>query len=307
MARKRRGSPVHGWVLLDKPLHMTSTRAVAIIKRLFNAQKAGHAGTLDPLASGLLPVALGEATKTVPFVMDGAKAYEFTVRWGEQRSSDDGEGEVTGTSAKRPERKEVEALLASFTGTIMQTPPAFSAIRLDGARAYDLARAGKTVKIAARPVIIDKLELTGWPDRDHAVFRVACGKGTYVRALARDMGLALGCLGYVSALARTKVGCFGAHQMIPLAMLEELRHKGADGLKAIKPHLHPLETALDDIPALAVSNEDATRLRQGQPVMLKGRDAPVFAGRLLATAAHQPVAICSYDKGMIRPERVFKL
>ncbi len=219
-AAKKNKRDVHGWVVLDKPVGMTSTHAVAYIKRLFAAKRAGHAGTLDPLASGCLPIALGEATKTVPFVVDGRKTYVFTVRWGEERDTDDAEGRIVHTSASRPDRAAIEALLPRFVGTIEQVPPRFSAIKIDGERAYDLARDGETIEIAARPVTINRLELLETPDPDHAVLAAECGKGTYVRALARDFGRALGGFGHVSALRRSRVSPFVEADMIPLERLE---------------------------------------------------------------------------------------
>jgi tRNA pseudouridine55 synthase len=194
---------VHGWVVLDKPIGMTSTHAVAVIRRLFTAKRAGHAGTLDPLATGCLPIALGEATKTVPFIMDSTKTYRFTVRWGEERDTDDSEGRVVETSDARPAREQIEAILPRFHGVILQTPPRFSAIKIDGERAYDIARDGEVVELEPREVEIDRLDLVDTPDPDHAVFETDCGKGTYVRALARDFGRLLGCRGHVSALRRT--------------------------------------------------------------------------------------------------------
>src|SRR6478609_10380272 len=211
---------VHGWVVLDKPVGMTSTHAVSVVKRAFSAKKAGHAGTLDPLASGLLPIALGEATKTVPFVMDGRKIYQFTVRWGEERDTDDAEGRVDATSAARPSADDIRSLLPSFSGTIAQVPPRFSAIKIDGERAYDLARDGEVVELEARPVEIHRLSLVDIPDPDHALLSAECGKGTYVRALARDMGRVLGCFGHVSALRRTGVGSFREQDGVSLARLE---------------------------------------------------------------------------------------
>src|SRR5437879_4014940 len=205
---KREKRDVHGWIVLDKPIGMTSTHAVAVIKRLFKARRAGHAGTLDPLASGLLPLALGEATKTVPFVMDGRKRYRFTVRWGEERDTDDAEGRVIGTSGARPTIETINACLPAFTGTIAQVPPKYSAIKIEGERAYDLARSGEDVVLEARPVDIHGLTLVDVPDADTAVFEAECGKGTYVRALARDMGRQMGCLGHVPALRRAVGGPF---------------------------------------------------------------------------------------------------
>src|SRR4051794_8806064 len=206
--QKRPKRDVHGWIVLDKPVGMTSTHAVSVLKRLYQAKRAGHAGTLDPLASGCLPIALGEATKTVPFVMDGRKTYRFTVRWGEERDTDDAEGRVTATSDARPSAADIDALIPRFTGTIEQVPPRFSAIKIDGERAYDLARDGEVVELAPRPVEIHRLDLVEVPDADHAVLAAECGKGTYVRAIARDMGRMLGCHGHVVALRRTGVGPF---------------------------------------------------------------------------------------------------
>ncbi len=203
---KKRGVPVHGWVALDKPYGMGSTQALAKVRWLFNAEKAGHGGTLDPLATGLLPIALGEATKTVQWAMEGRKVYRFTVAWGEERNTDDLEGVVTTQSADRPKRLDIEAILNQFQGDISQTPPAYSAIRIGGERSYDLARAGVEVAMEPRAVTIEKLVLSDIPDADHAVFEVTCGKGTYVRALARDMGRMLGCFGHISARRRNTVG-----------------------------------------------------------------------------------------------------
>ena len=224
---KRDKRDVHGWVILDKPVGMTSTHAVAVVKRLFSAKRAGHAGTLDPLASGGLPVAMGEATKTVPFVMDGRKRYRFTVRWGEERDTDDSEGRVVATSDDRPTTEAILALLPRFKGTIEQVPPRYSAIKIQGERAYDLARDGEVVELQPRPVQIYELVLTEQPDKDHAVFEAECGKGTYVRSLARDMGRLLGTYGHVSALRRTACGPFDERDMIPLEELEAVCHRAA--------------------------------------------------------------------------------
>ena len=299
---KRDKRDVHGWVVLDKPVGMTSTHAVSIVKRLFAAKRAGHAGTLDPLASGALPIALGEATKTVPFVMDGRKLYQFTVRWGEERDTDDAEGRVTANSDARPAPEAIRALLPSFTGAIEQVPPKYSAIKIDGERAYDLARDGATVELAARTVQIDRLELIATPDPDRAVLHAECGKGTYVRSLARDMGRALGCFGHVSALRRVAVGPFGAETMILLEQLEALCHRAAAGEASLADALMPVETALDDIPALAVSQADAARLRRGQAVLLRGRDAPNFRGPVYATAVGPPGGPCRAGSRRNRPQ-----
>ena len=224
--RRRPKREVNGWLVLDKPVGMTSTHAVSVVKRLFAAKRAGHAGTLDPLASGCLPIALGEATKTVPFVMDGRKTYHFTVQWGEERDTDDAEGRVVASSAVRPTPEAIRALLPRFTGTIAQVPPRFSALKIEGERAYDLAREGKVVELAARPVDIHRLELVAMPDAEHAVLAAECGKGTYVRALARDLGRELGCLGHVVALRRTAVGSFTQDCAVGLDALRALMITG---------------------------------------------------------------------------------
>jgi tRNA pseudouridine55 synthase len=305
--RRRDKRDVHGWLVLDKPVGMTSTHAVGVIKRLFTAKRAGHAGTLDPLASGCLPIALGDATKTVPFVMDGRKTYAFTVRWGEQRDTDDAEGQVVATSDLRPSPEAIRAVLARFTGTIDQVPPRYSAIKIAGERAYDLAREGAAVEIASRQVNVHRLDLVETGDPDHAMFAAECGKGTYVRALARDMGLALGCLGHVVALRRTAVGPFTENTMISLERLEALCHRAAAGEGSLADALLPVETALDDIPALAISRADAARLQRGQAVLLRGRDAPVFRGLVSVMASGQLVALAEVDRGEIVPKRVFNL
>ncbi len=304
---KRDKRDVHGWIVLDKPIGMTSTHAVSVIKRLFTARRAGHAGTLDPLASGALPIALGEATKTVPFVMDGRKLYRFTVRWGEERDTDDAEGRVTETSGNRPSAEAIRVLLPSFTGSIQQVPPRYSAIKIEGERAYDLARDGETVELAARPVEIARLELVNTPDPGHMVFEAECGKGTYVRSLARDMGRSLGCFGHVSALRRVAVGPFGEKTMIPLEELEALCHRAATGEGNLADLILPVETALDDIPALAVSRAEAARLQRGQAVIVRGRDAPIFRGPVYVTVAGQLLALAEVDHGEIVPKRVFNL
>jgi tRNA pseudouridine55 synthase len=304
---KRDKRDVHGWVILDKPVGMTSTHAVSIVKRLFQAKRAGHAGTLDPLASGCLPIALGEATKTVPFVMDGRKHYRFSVRWGEERDTDDAEGRVIESSDRRPSPDEIRALLPSFTGVIEQVPPRYSAIKIEGERAYDLARDGEAVELHSRPVEIVRLELITTPDPDHAVLEAECGKGTYVRALARDMGRRLGCFGHVSALRRVAVGPFGEETMILLEELEAMCHRAAAGEASLADALMPVETALDDIPALAVSRADAARLQKGQAVILRGRDAPIFRGPVYVTVAGQLLALAEVDHGEIVPKRVFNL
>ncbi|MGB6538008.1 MAG: tRNA pseudouridine(55) synthase TruB [Xanthobacteraceae bacterium] len=306
---KKKKRDVHGWIVLDKPVGMTSTHAVAVLKRLFGAKRVGHAGTLDPLASGCLPIALGEATKTVPFVVDGRKNYLFTVRWGEERNTDDAEGPVIASSALRPDAAAIRALLPRFVGTIEQVPPRFSAVKIAGERAYDLARDGEVVELKPRAVEIHRLELTETPDPDHTVFVCECGKGTYVRALARDIGRALGALGHVAALRRSRVGPFGEGDMILLERIEALCHRAAAGGEKLNlaDTLLPIETALDDIPALAVSEADAARLKRGQAVLLRGRDASVIRGMVAVACGGQIVAIAEGDRGEIVPKRVFNL
>jgi tRNA pseudouridine55 synthase len=298
---------VHGWVVLDKPVGMTSTHAVAVVKRLFSAKRAGHAGTLDPLASGGLPIALGEATKTVPFVMDGRKRYRFTVQWGEERDTDDTEGRVTATSESRPAADAVRALLPRFTGVIEQIPPQYSAIKIQGERAYDLARDGETVALQPRPVEIHHFTLVEHTDDGRSLFEAECGKGTYVRALARDIGRILGCYGHISALRRTLVGPFDEADMIPLEELEALCNRAASGEGSLADALLPVETALDDIPALAVTRADAARLHRGQAVLLRGRDAPQSSGTVYVTVAGRLLALAELGHGELIPKRVFNL
>jgi tRNA pseudouridine55 synthase len=304
MAKKQR-TPVHGWLILDKPYGMTSTQAVGKVRWLFNAEKAGHGGTLDPLASGLLPIALGEATKTVSHAMDGRKIYRFTAQWGEERTTDDLEGEISATSGKRPSREEIESILPRFTGEIMQAPPSFSAIKVDGERAYDLARAGEAVDLAPRPVLIGELKLVA-AEADHATFEVTCGKGTYIRSLARDMGRALGSAAHVSMLRRVAVGPFTEAHMISLENLDDLSHK-APGGNAINGALLPIETVLDGIPALAIDADQARRLRLGQPVLLRGANAPIAEDAVLVTSGGKPLGIGLIEQGSLKPKRLFNL
>jgi tRNA pseudouridine55 synthase len=303
MARRRKGSPVHGWLIFDKPQGINSTRAVAQVKRLYDAEKAGHAGTLDPLATGVLPIAFGEATKTVPFVVEGSKAYRFTVRFGIETDTDDAEGKEVAKSGARPSRSEIEATLSHFTGEITQVPPRFSALKVDGARAYDLARDEEEFELEPRSVSIARLALIAHPDKDHCVLEAECGKGTYVRALARDLGRALGTLGHVAALRRTRVGPFGEENAVSLATLERL----TPDREALLAVLEPVEIALRDIPALAISAADAARLRRGQPVLLRGRDAPILAGTVYATTRGTLVAVGEVSEGELKPKRIFNL
>ncbi len=304
MARRKKGNPINGWVVLDKPVGMTSTQAVGKVRWLFQAQKAGHAGTLDPLATGILPIALGEATKTVPYAVDGQKAYRFTVRWGIETDTDDAEGQVVERSELRPARAAIEALLPSFIGEVLQTPPAFSAIKIDGQRAYDLARQGEVVKLEARPVQIDRLELVDMPDDDTSVFEAECGRGTYVRAIARDIGRTLGCLGHVTALRRTRVGPFEEATAVTIEDLESAAGLDDGGVE-LKSLLRPVESALAELLEVTVSQSDAARLARGQPVLLRGRDAPVVSGEAFALSKGTLIALCEIERGELRPLRVF--
>jgi tRNA pseudouridine55 synthase len=316
---RKKGRPVSGWVILDTPEGMGSTEAVAKVKWLFFADKAGHAGTLDPLASGILPIALGDATKTVPYVMEATKVYRFTVAWGEERTTDDLEGPVTATSSTRPSRKDIEAILPDYIGEISQVPPQFSAIKIAGERAYDLAREGEKVEIAARNVVIDHIELVDIPDEDHAVFEVECGKGTYVRSLARDFGRDLGCYGHVSRLRRLEVAPFSEGESLTIEDLNgareesELETPGENGERVGSRHTFAaldallVETgaALDCLPHVALGDEAAMRVRLGNPVIVRGRDAPAEADEAYVTAHGRLVAIGRIEAGLFKPKRVF--
>nr|WP_211112412.1 tRNA pseudouridine(55) synthase TruB [Azospirillum sp. SYSU D00513] len=312
VARKRKGQPVHGWLVLDKPEGVTSTQALAKVRWLLNAEKGGHGGTLDPLASGVLPIALGEATKTVSYAMDGRKTYLFTVRWGERTTTDDREGPVVERSGVRPDAAAIRAALPDFLGEIDQVPPQFSAIKVDGERAYDMARGGETVELAARRVRIDRFELAGEPDADSATFEVDCGKGTYIRSLARDLARKLGTVGHVTLLRRLRVGGFTLERSISLDDLAAME-QGA----AVERLLLPIETALDDIPALALTEAEAHRLKHGQTVALLTRQdqerlAALQAsagadGAVIALFAGKPVALARVEGAEVRPVRVLNL
>jgi tRNA pseudouridine55 synthase len=309
MSRRKKGDRVHGWVVLDKPLGMGSTQAVAKVRHLFNAQKAGHAGTLDPMATGILAIALGEATKTVPFAMDSDKIYRFTAQWGESRDSDDAQGRVTGTSAARPTREEIEAMLPRFTGTLTQVPPAYSAIKVNGERAYDLAREGEEVVLTPRQVEVFEARLLGVAP-DSAEFEILCGKGTYVRSWVRDIALGLGTLGHVTALRRTRLGGWEEKDAVALDTLTPFMHS-----PAAFAYLKPLVTALDGIPALAVSGPDTVRLRSGNPILIRAnlfarlKDIPgdELQGQIvyLSEEDGSPVALAEIAEGELRPFRVF--
>lgn len=281
MGKRRRGKPIDGWLVLDKPAGLTSAKAVDKAKRAFDAAKAGHGGTLDPMATGVLPIAFGEATKTTRFAMGGAKRYRFTVRWGEARDTDDAQGDVTATSENRPDQAAIEAALSAFTGVIEQVPPAFSAIKVEGKRSYNLARSGEAPDLAARPVEIESLALIDCPDGDHAILEAECGKGTYIRALARDLALALGTVGHISALRRLQVGPFLAENAILLEELADLPEKAP-----IERFLLPIEAALDDIPAVVLTQEEAHRLRCGQPVSIFRRSDRERLETLLALSGN---------------------
>ncbi|RNJ48816.1 tRNA pseudouridine(55) synthase TruB [Methylocystis hirsuta] len=298
MSKKRSDRVVvDGWVALDKPVGLTSTQAVSRLKRIYNAQKAGHAGTLDPLASGILPVAFGEATKTVPFVQDGEKAYRFTVLWGVETDTDDSDGRATRESAARPERAAIEALLPQFVGEIMQTPPQFSAIKIAGERAYDIAREGELVDLKPRAVKIRSLTLID-ASRDDATFVMECGKGAYVRALARDLGRILGCFGHVTALRRTRVGPFLEEDAYTLDEIEN-QNMAAEALLSV-------EAGLAELPCVVVDRDTAARLRRGGSVILRGRDAP-HEGVVYAACGGVPVAFGEIVQGALAPARVFNL
>lgn len=309
MARRKKGDAVSGWINLDKTYDLGSTQAVGRVRRIFNAQKAGHAGTLDPLATGILPIALGEATKTVSFLMDADKAYRFTIEWGRTTASFDREGVTTATSDMRPPVAAVEAVLPEFVGDILQVPPAFSAVKVDGERAYDLARAGEHVELKAREVSIYSARVIDAPDADHVEIAVECGKGTYVRAIVRDIAERLGACAHVSALRRTRVGPFEEETAITLELLEDLSHKA----RCVEALL-PVETALDDIPELAVTAEDAFKLKQGRPIVLVPRQVETLKARLSpgtrtvsAMERGSIVALCEMRAGKLEPSRVFHL
>ncbi|MBB3973217.1 tRNA pseudouridine(55) synthase TruB [Hansschlegelia beijingensis] len=306
MSRRKKGLDISGWLVLDKPIGVTSTHAVSKARWLYQAKKAGHAGTLDPLASGILPIAFGEATKTVPFVMDGRKVYRFEVLWGVETNTDDAEGEAVETSEHRPTREAILDVLPSFRGQVSQIPPKFSALKIDGARAYDLAREGEEVILEPRIVDVHRLDLVDMPAPDRAVFETECGKGTYVRAIARDMGRALGTRAHIVSLRRTMVGGFNEEHAISLDELERLR-QGAGGEQGLADALLPVETALDDIPALAVNRAEAARLLNGQPVLLRGRDAPTFQGTVSVTADGALIALAEIERGELHPRRIFNL
>lgn len=308
MARKRKGARVHGWLIIDKPLGLTSSAVVGRVRRLYKAAKAGHGGTLDPMASGVLPIALGEATKTVTYVMNGIKKYQFTIRWGEGRTTDDAEGELTAISEKRPDITAIELALRHFIGEIEQVPPIYSAIKVNGKRAYDLARNNVALELKPRTIQIKRFVLIGMPDRDHATFEVVAGKGSYMRSLARDLAHHLGTVGHISALRRLKVGPFDAKCSISLEKLESSGHSAA-----LAEHLLAVEAALDDIPALDLTDSEARNLQHGRAISIlpvvnrsflkKVDPAAVYC----AMSSGKLVALTKVIGGEIRPFRVLNM
>lgn len=301
MGRRKKGRDISGWLVVDKPKGMTSTAVVNKVRWAFDAKKAGHAGTLDPDATGILAVALGEATKTVPFITDAMKAYRFTVRFGAATNTDDARGEVIASSEARPTDDEIRSALAAFTGDIMQVPPKYSAVKIDGERAYALARAGEEVEIAARPLFVESLTLEERPGTDHAVLEMVCGKGGYVRSVARDLGEALGCHGHVTELRRVWSGPFELEDAVTLDEVERLAKD-----PAIDALLLPLEAGLTDLPELPATAEGAARMRNGNPGMVMAADVD-YGEPAWASFQGQPVAVGTYRAGELHPTRVFNL
>lgn len=299
MARRKKGRDISGWIVVDKPAGLTSTAVVNKLRWAFDARKAGHAGTLDPAATGVLAVALGEATKTVPYVTDALKAYAFTVRFGQAMNTDDAEGEVIATSDTRPTDTEIDAALPAFTGEIMQVPPQYSAVKIDGERAYALARAGEAAEIAARPLFVESLQMTARPDPDHAEFEMVCGKGGYVRAIARDLGAALGCHGHVTTLRRLWSGPFDLEDAVTLDEIEEDART-----PALDARLLPLETGLDGLPEARCSEIEASRLRNGNPCRVLTTEAE-YGDTAWASCGGKAVAVGTYRAGELHPSRVF--
>jgi tRNA pseudouridine55 synthase len=301
MARVKKGRAVSGWLVIDKPAGIGSTTVVNKVKWAFQAQKAGHAGTLDPDATGVLAVALGEATKTVPYITDALKCYRFRVTLGAATSTDDASGAVLETRASRPSDGEIEAALAAFRGDILQVPPQFSAVKVEGERAYDLAREGEVMVLAERPLYVERLEMTGRPDADHVDLEMVCGKGGYVRSIARDLGAALGCLGHAAWLRRVWSGPFSVQESVTLEEIERLARSDA-----IDNLLRPLQLGLGDLPELPATAEGAARLRNGNAgmVIASGLD---YGQEAWASFQGQPVAVGHYKAGELHPSRVFNL
>ena len=301
MPRKRKGNPVHGWVVLDKPYELGSTSAVGKVRWLFKAQKAGHAGTLDPLATGILPIALGEATKTVPFLVDAVKGYDFTLTFGQNTDTWDVEGTVTGSSDIRPSEAQIIAALPQFIGDIEQIPPRYSAIKVDGKRAYDLARSGEEVTLKSRYVHVQDVKLTEYSP-SASTFSVVCGKGTYIRSIARDLAMALGACGHVTMLRRKRVGPFHLEHAFSLDALDQLCHRGG-----VSEALRPVTTALDDIPVLAITDQDAIYLKQGRAISPSLSTELLQSEWILAMCETKAIALCMPRDGQLWPKRVFNM
>lgn len=302
MARRKKGRAVHGWVVVDKPAGMTSTSVVNKVRWAFDAQKAGHAGTLDPDATGVLAVALGEATKTVPYITDALKCYRFSVRLGQATNTDDAEGEVISSSDKRPSDDEIIDALQEFTGDIMQVPPKFSAVKIDGERAYKLARDEEDFEIAARPLYVEALTFVAREDDDHVLLEMTCGKGGYVRSIARDLGAALGCFGHVKWLRREWSGPWDAEDGITVETLDSMAKS-----PEIDQYLHPVETGLSDLDEVMCTSEGVTRLRNGNPGMVYPADGVEYGDEVWASYEGKPVAVGRYKSGELHPSRVFNL
>ncbi len=300
MARKRKGRDISGWLVVDKPAGVTSTSVVGKVRWALNANKAGHAGTLDPEATGVLAIALGEATKTVPYITDALKAYRFTVRLGQATNTDDTEGEITHTSDLRPDDARIKEALNAFVGDIMQVPPKYSAVKIDGQRAYKLSRAGEEVEIAARPLWVEELVMVDRPDADHVTLEMTCGKGGYVRAIARDLGAALGCYGHVASLRRVWSGPFAAEDGLSLERIEELART-----PELDAHLRPLEDGLADLPRVTCSVESAARLRNGNPAHVIASDID-YGDECWAALDGRAVAVGRLMGGELHPHRVFR-
>lgn len=302
MGRRKKGLDINGWLVVDKPLGMSSATAVAAVRRITKAKKVGHAGTLDPLATGVLPIGLGEATKTMPFIVDASKTYEFTISFGRATNTDDAEGETVATSDHIPSRSDIAEILPKFTGTIQQVPPAFSAIKVDGKRAYALARGGDEVKLAARPIDIHHIEIIDFSD-GRATLRADCGKGTYIRSLGRDIALALNSVGFISMLRRVRVGPFDVKASISLEKLEQLSHSSP-----AESYMSSVMTALADIPALALTEEEASKIRHGMAISdLRFPDLVNTQGSLCLTLDGNPVAIARHENDTVQPLRVFNM
>ncbi len=299
MARKRKGRDISGWLVVDKPAGWSSNAVVNKVRWAMQAKKAGHAGTLDPEATGVLAVALGEATKTVPYITDALKAYRFKVRLGQATNTDDTEGEVTRTSENRPSDEEIQAALTQFTGDIMQVPPKFSAVKIDGQRAYKLARDGEDIELSARPLWVEELVMISRPDDNHAELEMTCGKGGYVRAIARDLGEVLGCFGHVETLRRIWSGPFDAEDGVSMELVEKLAGTGD-----LDQYLRPLEDGLTDLPELRCTADAATRLRHGNPGMVLTSDAE-YGDEAWASLDGKAVAVGTYKAGELHPSRVF--